>query len=223
MMRAKELIGALNRKFGTRNLSQLALKLGMTRPALDNWNNSESDLRPLHIANAIYKAHEAGFKDAQRHTIKPIVEFFRLNAVESRKGARYEIFPTSDGHPLFKGLRDELCRSRGIYIFFDSRGHALYVGKTKKQPLWNEMNNAFNREREIQKIMLVKHPARKQSFLSSSQQERRIVRTSVFLYELAHYFSAYEIENGMINDLEALLVRSFANNLLNKNMERFKP
>jgi hypothetical protein len=38
---------------------------------------------------------------------------------------------------------------------------------------------------------------------------------------LATYFSAYQIVDGMVNKLEALLVRSFANNLLNKRMETF--
>lgn len=222
-MRAKELINAFNRKFKTKNLNQLAPILGMTRPALDNWSNSKEDLTPLRIANAVHKARNAAIKDAQRRTIRPIVEFFCLDKSPSRGGAKYEIFSASGGHPLPKGLRDELSQSKGIYIFYDSRGHALYVGKAKKQSLWNEMNNAFNRERETQKIMLVCHPERRQSFRSADQQERRIIRTSVFLHDLAHYFSAYEVDDGMINDMEAFLVRGFANNLLNKNMERFKP
>lgn len=222
-MRAKELIDALNRKFKTKNLNQLAPILGMTYQALYNWKNSTENLTPLRIANAVHKARNAAIKDAQRKTIRPIVEFFRIDAAESRHGAKYEIIATADGHPLPKGLRDELSKSKGIYIFYDSRGHALYVGKAKKQYLWSEMNNAFNRERETQKIMLVSHPERRQLFQPANKQERRITRTSIFLYDLAHYFSAYEVDDGMINDMEAFLVRGFANNLLNKNMERFKP
>ena len=37
---------------------------------------------------------------------------------------------------------------------------------------------------------------------------------------MASYFSAYKVDDGMIGDVEALLVRSFANDLLNIRMER---
>ena len=42
------------------------------------------------------------------------------------------------------------------------------------------------------------------------------------LHDLATYFSAYEVADVMIDDLEALMVRSFANDLLNIRMERFR-
>jgi hypothetical protein len=41
------------------------------------------------------------------------------------------------------------------------------------------------------------------------------------LFDMAWYFSAYSVDNGMIDDLEALLVRGFANDLLNVKMETF--
>lgn len=85
---------------------------------------------------------------------------------------------------------------RGIYIFFDSRGRAIYVGKTEKQKLWKEIKDAFNRSRgDFQKIRRVKQPIRKQVYRNSNEKARQIV--------------------------EALLVRCAANDLLNKRMERF--
>jgi len=41
------------------------------------------------------------------------------------------------------------------------------------------------------------------------------------LHELAAYFSAYEVHPLMISNLESLVIRSFANDLLNKKMEHF--
>ena len=38
---------------------------------------------------------------------------------------------------------------------------------------------------------------------------------------MACYFSAYEVELGMIAAVEALLIRAFANDLLNARMETF--
>ena len=40
------------------------------------------------------------------------------------------------------------------------------------------------------------------------------------LYELAAYISAYMVADEMINELEALLVRVFPNDLLNKRIEK---
>ena len=45
--------------------------------------------------------------------------------------------------------------------------------------------------------------------------------TQLELFEMAHYFSAYNINYGMIDELEALMVRGFANDLLNVRMETF--
>ena len=45
--------------------------------------------------------------------------------------------------------------------------------------------------------------------------------TQLELFDLAAYFSAYEVADGMIEELEALLVRAFANDLLNVKMETF--
>ena len=41
------------------------------------------------------------------------------------------------------------------------------------------------------------------------------------LHDLAAYFSAFHVEDAMIDDVEALLVRAFPNDLLNSKMERF--
>lgn len=88
--------------------------------------------------------------------------------------------------------------------------------------LWTELNLAFNRDRDdLQKIRRVTHPRRKLQYKTSDEKSRQIMEYSVPLHELALYFSAYEVIDGMIGVVEAMLVRSFANDLLNKRMERF--
>ncbi len=124
--------------------------------------------------------------------------------------------------PYRIGLKDELSEHHGVYIFFDSRGQAIYTGKARRQTLWKEINLAFNRRRgDVQKMKRVRHPERKQDYRTSDEKARQITEHVVSLHELAAYFSAYRVEDSMIDDLEALLVRSFANDLLNKKMENF--
>ena len=83
------------------------------------------------------------------------------------------------------------------------------------------MKNAFNRDRETQKVYRVYHPM-KTEFVSAHEKNRQPRETQICLYELAAYFSAYHVLEGMIDELEALLVRGFANDLLNARMETFE-
>jgi hypothetical protein len=159
----------------------------------------------------------------QASAIRPLVEFFPIAKTPSKQGASWVLFAADGSHLYFEGLRKELDSSRGVYIFFDSRGQAIYTGKARKQSLWKEMNLAYNRERgEIQKIKRVNHPKRNQTYQTSEEKTRQITDSVVPLHELATYFSAYHVTDGMIAELEAMLVRSFANDLLNKRMERFR-
>ena len=165
-------------------------------------------------------------RETELSTIQPVVEFYRIDKRESGQKARWELFKEkADGtiaHPYRSGLKKSLERARGVYIFFDSRGSAIYAGKAKRQSLWREMNLAFNRNRgEVQQIKRVRHPENRVQYRPPEEKSRQIGSHVVPIHELASYFSAYCVSDGMIDELEALLVRSFANDLLNKKMERF--
>jgi len=155
--------------------------------------------------------------------IVPIVEFHDIRAVDSLRGAYQEVFDTSSTASRYaQGLRARLKEAKGIYVFYDSRGRALYVGKTQRgnANLWAEIKNAFNRDRdEIQGVLRVQHPKRNQAF--DSEVKRKPTRVPVKLHELARYMSVYEVAPPLIGSLEALLIRGFANDLLNKRMESF--
>lgn len=221
-MKATELIYALEKKLGTTSQGQLAAALGVSEATLTNWKNRDEDLSPLQVANALAKSRVAAVQKAQLETIQPVVEFYPINKCLSKKEASWQLFNGCEEANLYaQGLRAELEICFGLYIFYDSRGRALYVGKARQQSLWREMNLAFNRPREIQKVSLVHHPDRNQEFKSGYEKLRQPKDTQLELFELANYFSAYHIDDGMIDDLEALLVRGFANDLLNVRMETF--
>lgn len=226
-MRGKDVIGQLKKKFELQTDTALAERIGFSVPGIQVWKAQRTHITHRQLAELVYKAHAAGQTHVRDSAIRPIVEFFPINKSKSRSGAKYELFSlkTANGpgtHPYLRGLRDELQDSFGIYVFFDSRGQAIYTGKAQKQDIWKEMNLAFNRERgEVQSIKRVNHPSRKQTYRTSDEKARQIVDVSVPLHELAAYFSTYEVSGGLIGTLEAMLVRSFANNILNVRMERF--
>lgn len=221
-MKAKYLLESLAKKLKTSSQASLASALGVSVQTLHNWKNRNASLTPTQIANAIAKSNHAAVKKSQLGTIQPIVEFFEIDPCETRQGASWQLFETGSSSNLYRnGLRETLEQSNGVYIFYDSRGKALYAGKAKKQSLWKEMNLAFNRDRELQKLNMTHHPDRNQEFRPGHEKLRQPKRTQLQLCDLASYFSAYKIDAGMIDDLEALLVRGFANDLLNAKMETF--
>ena len=224
-MKGGEVITALKRKLKLRTDLALSERLGMSIPTIQLWKNKKS-ITSRQIAELVARALKAGANKMEAGAIRPLVEFFPVEKCNSKQRAKYELFDVNDGngraHPYLSGLKKELEKHRGVYIFFDSRGQAIYTGKARLQSLWKEMNLAFNRDRGgVQKIKRVNHPTRKQPYRTSDEKARQIVHQEVPLHELAEYFSAYQVSVGMIEDVESLLVRSFANDLLNIRMERF--
>lgn len=221
-MKANELIAALSTALETPSKAELASALGVTTATLHNWEKRDEDLSARQVASALAKSRDAAVRSSQLQTIQPIVELFPIEKCLSSREATYRVFNAGkNANSYVQGLKTYLDESVGIYIFYDSRGQALYVGKTGGQTLWREINLAFNRTREVQEIFLVKHPERNQDFKPGYEKLRQPTGTNLKLHDLAYYFSAYQVAEGMIDDLEALLVRSFSNTLLNVKMEKF--
>lgn len=92
-------------------------------------------------------------KRAVKNAVRPIVELCAIEKITSRQEANWEIIPSTKAkYPRQYELRQYLEGAKGIYFFYDSGGKILYTGKTEKQTLWKEMNNAFNRERQAHKV-----------------------------------------------------------------------
>jgi hypothetical protein len=227
-LKSSEFVAVLRKKFKSEFLiggdASIANRLGLSAATLKKWSKSDEELEAFQITNALIKAADTAVADAQYDTIKPIVEFYPIDSTESKQGAKYELLPLRKDATIGQnGLRDELSEKYGLYIFYDSRGKALYAGKARRQTLWKEMNLAYNRDRgEVQSITLVRHPERNQAFKPAYEKPRQPTSVSLELNALAYFFSAYWVTDGMIDDLEALLVRGFANDLLNIKMENFE-
>ncbi len=223
-LKGSEVVEDLMGHFRTDVLQQLGRTIGVSNQALQNYKNRRA-ITPRQIAGLARTIYLCGQQGLRKTAIRPIVEFFPLRKAASLHKVKFDLFSTKDEkgkvHPYLDGLRTELHSHNGVYIFFDSRGQAIYVGKARRQKLWREMISAFNRAREIQKIRRVRHPSRRVPYKTSDEKSRQIRERSVELHELAAYVSAYHVDLGLIDDLESLLVRSFANDILNKRMERF--
>lgn len=204
--------------------SVLAKYLGVTQPQLANYRGK--DLTAKQVANLVEKYAKAEQKAFISGAVVPIVEFLEIYLTESPRGAAWQIFLTEDDggdYLYYKGLKKSLDESHGIYIFHDSRGRAIYAGKAQKLSLWVEMNNAFNRQRgEVQNIKRVSHPqGRTIRYQGFEEKKRKIVKQEVALHNIASYCSAYSVPDALIGKFEALIVRTFANDLLNVRMENF--
>lgn len=169
-------------------------------------------------------AAKAARTRAYAETIRPIVEFFPCHRESVVVGNGHQILYAGTGRDQDRTnqvLKKELETFRGVYIFYDSVGGAIYVGGSKRHSLWAEINLAYNRARSVQNIFCVQHLARRQSTSSSEEKRSQVRSTSLPLRDLAVYVSAYQVAEEMIADVEALLLNGFPNNLLNKKIENF--
>jgi len=226
VIRASNLLPQIRKKFNIEKNADIAELFGWAPPGLSNWKTKKQGLSCLQLANILYHTRKKAERAAFSRAIKPIVEFYPITPITLRQSGTYDVFQvknengTTNQYP--QRLREALERATGIYIFYDSRGHALYVGQTTRQSIWKEMNNTFNKSRDkVQKIKIVNHPTSDVPFLPAYEKRRQPKLKSMKLYELARYFSAYEVDGGIIDDLEALLVRGFCNDVLNTKMEGF--
>jgi len=204
--------------------ARLAKEIGVTQSGLNVYRKGELTARQ--IIGLMDRAAAIAEKKLVARAVVPIVEFLELDSIETRQGKSMQLFSDHDEngivHPFYEGLKSRLENNHGIYIFHDSRGQAIYVGKAQTQSLWKEMNSAFNRGRKkVQSIKRVNHPLNRKNYNLDLELRRKITKQPVILYDIASYMSAYEVPNRLIGKFEALLVRSFANDLLNVKMENF--
>lgn len=226
MASGKDVTEFLRRKFGDGGKpltdKALAARLGMGVTQLSSFK-TDPTLSALKIANLLLRAESAAVRQAHQGLIRSVVEFFPIDTLRPGKGPS-DLFSTrlaGKPHPYRTGLRAQLESSHGVYVFYDSRGRALYTGKAKEQSLWKEMNLAFNRDRgDLQTLNRVDHPERGVAYRPTNEKRRQIVKRAVLLSELASYFSAYAVVDEMVSDLEAFLIRAFPNDLLNKKKEQ---
>ena len=146
--------------------------------------------------------------------ITPIVEFAEIDKPSGAKTIFDERLYGEHGYwgPIIRQLQ----KATGIYVFFDSRAVALYVGKADGQSIWQRANQSLNDDRDTAVgILLASHPTTNVSHKPHRHNVLKIEEYPTPLIEAAQYFSAYDVADNLIDTVEALLIRTHCNTLLN--------
>lgn len=209
------LIEELIKGFGVKNKNQLSKKLGIAYPTIDKY--SKQRLTSKKIFDILRKSAASN----SRMSIKPIIEFYPLGRELSKSGKYYDVLDC--GKERNAKIKEVVESLRGVYIFYNSQGDAIYVGKAVKQNLWKEIRSAFNRTREAQTIYRTNYPTTGKTFQELYKEKNRKIRKhNLKLHDLAAYISVYEVEKSLISHLEAALIRIFPNQIMNSRVEAFK-
>jgi len=140
---AGEAIASLRGKLDVGTNGRFSRELGISSATVNNW--LKHGLTGRKLADGLLKTRQRAVKSAHECAIVPVVEYFQLSAHRRSTNGAAELFPTRVPHTTkaLLGLKGALEDSHGIYIFYDSRGRGLYVGKAQRQSLWKEMNLAL--------------------------------------------------------------------------------
>ncbi|MAM96055.1 hypothetical protein [Parvibaculum sp.] len=208
-MQGDKLLRLLKSQLFVESDADLADLLGLTVGRISQLRY-DTDVKDGTVNSLIKKALSAQSKSLSRRAISPIVEFFETEMCQ--KSERSFIDVSKEDR---KVLQNALKATKGVYSFYNSELEIIYVGKTKND-LWTEICNAYNRKMPHYHRYYVNHPHGK---YSAGKALRQIKRDAMYLYDAASYFSAYSVEENLIDAFETLIIRMIPNDLLNVRME----
>lgn len=212
----------LKNQFGCNNDADLARTLLKTAQTIYGWKQN-TNLSPLVIARIIKESTEASYENGKRelnqkieenisNAIKTIIEYIPIRPVH-KSGQKSVTIQAADGYGHLR-IRGKIENKNGIYIFYNSSCCPVYVGKAKHTKLWAESNSAYCRVYKGQFYGV--------NYSTEYQKQREtysLSKRDVNLYDIVSYYSAYEVNEHLIDKVEALLIRSFINDLSNVKVE----
>lgn len=214
-MRGQELCDLLRDQLGANNDRALAVSLGVAPSYISQVRSSDAELTPRKIAKFLARAMDHTVGRLFEEAIHPVVEFFEINQCVSKRGAKWIPFAADEHIVLYKNLKG----SKGIYAFYNSEGEIIYVGRTKRRNLFDEMVDAYNRGFSDYNVYKVKHAWGRYE-PNTSGKIRQIGWKKVSIADTAHYFSCYQVTEDLVIPLEAFLIRVLPNDVINVRMER---
>jgi hypothetical protein len=168
------------------------------------------------VAQASLSQWRSGIAAPQRAALKTICQHLASCYAEPEA----EIEPVSPGRPgagwhidsdatKRADLKARLEHRRGVYLFYDSRGHVTYVGQAKS-------NLFFEIEQRLAQVL--RHGAYTRVPTAASLTATDLVQGNV-----VGYLSAYITTTGeAAHNLEAILIRAFANNHQNRKSAKIR-
>lgn len=187
------LLEALREEYGTITQAQIANAMGVNQTTISLWSKggepSKANLKKL---IELFRKHHA------TTLVRPVLEFYAIHPAQN--GKSWDFSPEQE---VINSLKSKLELRAGIYVFYDSSGKAIYLGKTETS-LYNEAK---------QRLKAVPNRA---IYLPTT------TKVGVMAHR-ARFISAYEVAiPAAIKNLETFMLRAFANNLLNKNGGHFQ-
>lgn len=178
---------------GTGTQKQLSIDLGIQQGAIAAAMKSGHEVEYKTLANYCKRyKHHSSF-------IRPLLEMWEIPNKFS---------------DLSKENREPM-QLKGIYALFDSLGRLIYVGKTEKRDFEFELFRVRLHANVKGRFTISQSNGKAKAAKSTSKKEMKFK-------DIAKYFSAYEVDEGHIGDIEALLTHLLVNTTLNAKQERFK-
>lgn len=215
-MKKIQVLESIAKKLKYENVTQMQKAFGHT----NLYSLAQNKATPEWIGTIAMHAYNAGESSARESAVRTIVEFYPIDAKHAAAKKLLDADQRSGpANKYHHGLRKELEHAKsGIYVFFDSMGKAIYIGKTVNQNIWRRMHQSF-KSKEVNQLYRVNHPKINVEYKSSEEKQRKLKPHQVKVYEVARYFSAYDVHRNLVGTVEALLIRTAANDLQNTRME----
>jgi len=187
------LLEALQEEYGPITQGRIASALGVAQGTISNWSKgaqpSKNNLKKL---IDLFRQHHA------TTLVKPLLEFHSIAPEPSGDSWKFSADPN-----VTDELKAKLDGVPGLYLFYDSAGCAIYLGKTE--------TSLFSEARQRLKAI----PNRAIYVPTKAKASQ--------MGQIARFLSAYEVTiPAAIKNLESFMLRAFANDLLNKNGGHFK-
>jgi hypothetical protein len=195
-MKGSDLVDVLLKELDCKNDNQLAQRLGVAAPNIYAWRNRGQVTKTI-FRNALRRVSTR----AVQTSIKPIAEFRKLDLFHGKN------IDTLTKRIGLKPLIERLKTQKGIYLFYDSSGEVIYCGRTTKKNLLSEMTQAYEQPRAQYKRKF-------------TNGQNKFATQTMAIRDTALYFSAYQVDDFLISNLEAFVTRVVPNNLINKKTER---
>ena len=187
------LLDALQEEYGALTQAQIAKALRVSVGTVHNWTNGgEPNKTNLKKLLDLFKNHQAST------LIRPLLEFQEIEPYTS--GGSWSF---SRNATTITALKTKLDGKKGVYVFYDSSGKAIYLGKTEAS-----------------------------LFIEAKQRLAAVPNRAIYLPIAAkvgavgnrtQFISAYEVSiPAAIKNLETFMLRAFTNDLSNKNGGHFK-
>ena len=179
--------------------TQIAKELGRTPSQINQFYSGKVAISKTVIEQLL--------KDTAKISIKPIFEMMMVDPGRP-SGNSWFIFYNDKTGKKSKELKNKVSEKRGIYCYYDSRGHLTYAGKADKTDLFIELQKRLSQE-------VAKDRLRYWEGLKKHAKGKKLRQG-----DFVKFISAYEVTpKEAIPIVEAILIRATGNTQFNNRLE----